>query len=141
MIQWIALALAADAESSAGIANEKANEALHSSNLDQTMIIVRPVDLIEVPIRKSKGFWDGLGIPSKFILSKTQWVELSIRRGDVKSLIGRKDDDGNFYVKLGISKYASIYRKLQDGDIQLQTELIIPGTLENVTSILNGSVR
>lgn len=140
MIQWIALAMAADAECKAGRANAKSKRALHESKrgLEDHMIIVRPVDLDEVPAKETGSFWSQLIAGTKRVLSKEPWAVLSIRRSDIESLRGYEDDNGNPFVTLTISKYANVTRILpSDGEVRV-TELEVPGTIEKITKILNG---
>lgn len=134
MIQWIALAMAADAESRAARANETANEANRNASIGgSSLVIVRPVDLVKVPERVAKGFWDSLTVGQKKVLGTVPWATLSIKKSDILNLREFQDEDGAKYVRLQISEYANVYR----GDSHI-IGLYVPGTMESVAAVLDG---
>lgn len=133
MIQWIALALAADAESKAARAKSIADNANRNSVHESALVIVRPVDLVEKPVREAKGFWDGLFIETKEVLSDRPWATLSLKKSDILNMREYQDGDGKKFVRLAISEYADVKR----GNSTM-IGLYVPGTVEEVSAILDG---
>jgi hypothetical protein len=138
MIQWIALAVAADANSKAGQARRAADEANATSHQNQgfgsSLVILQPFDLVKKPVREATGFWDSLFIPTKKVLSDEPMEKISIRKSDLLNFKEYKDDDGKPYVWIGISEYAKISHP--DGGLRIAAR--IPGTLEEVTAAIGG---
>lgn len=128
MIGWIALIMAADAESKAGSANNKARAAKNKINeiAGDPFVIVQPFELEEVSSApKNASFWKHLFSCNKLVLEKKPFAKWSVRRSDIRDLSQRYDADGKPYVKVCTS---SEYRNFR-----------IPGTLERVTAVLNGT--
>lgn len=133
MIQWIALAVAVDANGKASDARNKADEANYKSGSGSPLVIVRPVDLESVPVREPNGFWDHLLLPYKKVLAKAPWATLSIKKSDILNLREYTDADGAKYVLVRISKYAQVYRG--EGHV---AGFYVPGTIEQVAGAIGG---
>lgn len=136
MIQWIALALAVDAENKAGEAREKAEEANHNSRSSSVFVIVRPVNFIHVPTGEPKIKFLGIFpyTPTKKVLDKKPLGTFSIKRSDIENIEEGQDADGTKYCRLAISEYA----KLEDDEENTIIGLYVPGSIEEVTRILEG---
>lgn len=136
MIQWIALAVALDADGKASSAQRAAKRANDYANLpgSSTMVILRDFELVDVPVRKSNGFWDGLFVPTKQVLGDKPHMEYSVPFHYIQNLKQQEDDDGNKFVRVSISEYAGL--KNNGGNTIIGA--YIPGTLEEVSAVLSG---
>lgn len=132
VLPWIALAVAIDSNTKASEANKRSKRTKRS-NLKQGFFLVRPVHLEDVHVRETKGFFDSLRTPTKRILAKKPWAELSLRVSDVENLKQLRDDDGNPFVLMRLSEDAVVY----DDEGDQYSGLYVPGTLSEVTNVLN----
>lgn len=127
MIQWVALALAADAECTASTAKAQSNTALRRANEagGDPFVVVQPFNFQEVSAAsKTDGFWKTLFAGNKLILEKKSFAKWSLRRSDLRNLEQGYDGDNKPYVKVHTSpEYADFY---------------VPGTVEQVSAALNG---
>jgi hypothetical protein len=141
MIQWIALAVAVDANSKAGQARSTANKARHEDS-DSSMVIIRPVDLILVPTGEPKvPLLFGLisHTPQKKVLAKEPWATLSIKKRDIINIKEKLDEDGQKYCVLNISEYAEIFRRKNNYDgPEMITSVNIIGSIEEVAGAIGG---
>lgn len=140
MIQWIALGVAVDANGKAREANRKLDKAAHKARSSSEMVIIRPVDLVAVPTGEPA--WKLLGfipiVPKKLVLPKKPWCTISINKVDIINIEEEKDDDGQKYCVLKISEYAKVTRPGLDEDEYVETELLVPGSIESVTGAIGG---
>lgn len=133
MIEWISLALAVDAESKANEAVDTSNDSARRSRVSgDTFLVVRPVELLETWVKD--GYRLGIFPKQKRVLSlaKKPFGTYSIRRSDILGL-EEHDFGSDKYVKMKIREEADIW--LND---ELQFEIRIPSTIEQVTKVLNG---
>lgn len=130
MIQWIALAVAADAETKASEAKKRAIEARNASNeaAGDLFVVVQPFKLETVSsAKKSANFLKKLFSSNKEVLSKKPYAKWSFRRSDIRGMTQNFDDDSNPYVKIETSPG--------------YVDFFIPGTVEEISEILNGINR
>lgn len=135
MIQWIALAVAVDANGKARSAQEQAEQAYNNVS-GSSLVIIRPVDIISDPNDKPKegaGFFSRLLHLPRRVLSTTPWATLSLKKGDLLNFREFEDDAGSKYVRIEISQYARVFR----GELHM-TALYVPGSIEEVTSAIGG---
>lgn len=136
MIQWIALAVAVDANDKAGQARNAADKARHDGSGSE-LVIVRPVDLIDVP--SGEPTWKLFGLftmtPKKEVLDKEPWSTFSIKKNDILNIEEFVDDDNQKYCTLTISEYAKIRRSGIEGVI---IRIKIPGSIEEVAGAIGG---
>ena len=138
MIQWIALAVAVDANEKAKNAQGVAQEAEHNSKSGSALVIVRPVDLVKDENDNppaGTGFFGRLFYFRREILDKEPWGVLSIKKSDILNMQEYKDGLGQPYVSLRVSEYAKIKRDGLDGYI---IKLRVPGTIEQVAGAIGG---
>lgn len=138
MIQWIALAMAADAESRASDAQETADAAMYKARSGPAQLVtIHDFDLHTVLVDDSiKGFWKRLFAAKKEVLEKEPAFKVTIKTSDILNIKEAKDDDGATYVQLKISQYACVRKSEFSSNIV--NMLFVPGTLEEVTAILSG---
>lgn len=132
MIQWIALAMAADAECKASRARDLAENADRNAAGPSPMVIIRPVDLVTTKRPGATGFFSFLDLVE--MISDHPWGTISIKRSDILNLSQYQDDLGKKYVFVRISEHAQVWR----GD-KHKIGLLVPGTIEEVTAILEGA--
>ncbi len=138
MIQWIALAVAVDANDKAGQARATAEQAEHNSKSGSSLVIVRPVDLVtdesDLP-PNGAGFFGRMVHIRRKILDKEPWATLSIKKADIINLEEHKDGLDQPYVTLRVSEYAKISRPGWENYI---IKLRVPGTIEQVAGAIGG---
>lgn len=136
MIQWIAMAVAVDASSKAQRAKDTADYAEHQlrkSSVDP-IVTIQDFDSELVPNRDAKNYWQKLLFARSRILYKSPARTFAVKRSDIENLQQYRDGNGNPYVCVSISRYANLW-------LNSETRLLIariPGTLEEVSAILNG---
>lgn len=140
MIQWIALAVAVDANGKASRAGEAADQARHDASAGSQLVIVRPVEMVEVP--SGQPTWKLFGlfpiVPQKKVLSKTPWATLSIKKSDIINLQEYQDEDGTKYCRLEISEYAKVTKYVPGEGHRTQIGLYVPGSIEEVAGAIGG---
>lgn len=130
MIQWIALAVAVNANSKAGDALE--NSEKQKRNNGDPFIVVKPFGFSFIRDEMQKGFFSSIFPSGRSVLDKEPFGSFSIRRSDIINLSEHKDDDNKTYVAIQLYEEADIV--IND---QLEELIYIPGTLEEVTAVLN----
>lgn len=137
IIPWIALAVAVDAEGKASSADRRSKRTKRQVGKKPGFVIVRPVHLVDIPLKKEESFLKRLlaGIPFKQVLEDKPWAEFSLRVSDIESMKQRRDDDGKPFVRLRISAEADITD--EEGDTLIG--IYIPGTLQEVTEVVNAA--
>lgn len=140
MIQWIALAVAIDADSTAHNAQNLSAQAEHQSKSNSSLVIIRPVDLIDDEshqLPEGSNFWKHLCFSRRKILSTVPWATISIKKGDILNLEEYKDGAGQPLVRIQISVYAKVKRQYEDGYV---VSLYVPGTIEQVAGAIEGKI-
>lgn len=141
MIGFLALALAADAESKANNANRNAQEAgelaQRRAGLDSAFIKVSDFNIVNKPERESTGFFDSLTVGTKKVLADKPCNTYSVRRSDITRIEQRYDGDSKPYVNLYLAKYA----RIPLGNDMVLTAFSVPGTVEEAMQILNGATK
>lgn len=136
MIQWIALAVAIDAEGKAANAQRTASEAAETAhnNGPAQMVILHDFGFDRVEIRPNRTFWDKFfGTGLKNVIQKKPMKKFSVKRGDILNMEEFTDDDGTPYVKIKLSEYAKIKGYSED---RILISVDIPGTLEEAAAVL-----
>lgn len=135
MIQWIALAMAVDAEGKADGAKRAADEANDTAHkgLDSRMVIISDFDFSDVPSRERSFFDKLLGLGMKRVINENPTCKFAIKRSDILNLREKFDDNGTAFVYITISKYAKIPGS-EEGSVRVGST--IPGTLEEVAKVL-----
>ena len=134
MIQWIALAVALDAENKANNIQDAIGDLDRRSRVSgDSFLIVRPVDIEIEWVPDGKYFGIFPKTKEVWSLAKKPYGTFSIRRSDILNL-REYEAGGVTYVWVGIhEESADIYL-----DGRRQRALRIPGTIEQVTAVLNG---
>lgn len=140
MIQWIALALAIDAEGKSAQANRRARSANRRSKRGANVgfVILRPADLQEKfePWDKTKGFWWNLSNnKKKYVLDDKPFATYAVHESDILSLKEKTDSNRTKYVEVSISTDA----KLDAGNGNYWISLNIPGSIETVAGVINSA--
>lgn len=136
MIQWIAMAVAVDANCRASRARDAANYAEHQTRKSgvDPMVTVNDFDFELVPNKSARNLLQKLAVPYERVLCKSPARKFVVKRSDIEHLREYRDAGGNSYVGISISPYANLW-------LNSETRLLIariPGTLEEVSAILNG---